>query len=123
MAKYRGRSAESGSVSLLQLNDDQLEVDGEPKQSWEFFRCSRVLPNETENILTKEEADGLSRLKIVQGYTNILHSVAEMIFSPLILNLPSETFVAASGCQCSNDSKTHRESSPYSFPTSSAKCK
>lgn len=123
MAKYRGRSAESGSVSLLQLNDSHLEVDGEPKQSWEFFRCSRVLPSQTENILTKEEADGLSRLKIVQGYTNILHSVAEMIFSPLILNLPSETFIAASGCQCSNDSETHQESSPYSPPTSSTNCK
>ena len=67
--------------------------------------------SESKNIVTEEETDELSRLNILKGYTDILHSVAEIISSPLLLDLPHETFVANSECRCSHDNKTSHESS------------
>ena len=40
MAKYRGRSAESGST-LQQSSNNESKVDGEPKQSWDFFDVAK----------------------------------------------------------------------------------
>ena len=89
-ATYRGRCAESGSVAKVDdvgsLASNRL---GEPKQSWEMFRCQhkKQTPNPVEF-----QASNPQRLKVMQDYMHALHYIALLLFSPCILNVPDNTF-------------------------------
>jgi len=128
MAKYRGRSAESGrSTALLDSKGKHQKIlRGEPKQSWEFFRCSKLLPQEENESILKNDKNtaARNRLEVLQDYTYALHSVAEVIFSPLVLNLPRETFIGTTKCQCDHidDNLSSQESVLPTSSTISGQC-
>ena len=82
-ATYRGRSAESGSKkSTLR--------QGEPKQSWEFFRCpsSSII----KNGFKLQNQQDISRIQVLQSFVRALHEVVVVVCSD-ILNLPKNKFI------------------------------
>ena len=90
-AKYRGRTAESGSATSL-----------EPKQSWEVLRCRRIeqSPFQPTNKNTEEAQLSSANLSILHDYVRVLHEVAICLFSK-VLDLP-ETFIDDRMCECNN---------------------
>ena len=78
-AKYRGRAAESGSTIGL-----------EPKQSWEVFRCQKVLSHAA--------SEPCNELSILHDYVRVLHEVAVCLFSK-VLELPA-MFIDDNACEC-----------------------
>ena len=100
-ATYRGRSAESGSVK-------STTTQGEPKQSWEFFRCSSssttatTLNEKDQNSANvKSDIANNSRLQILPTFVKLLHEVVEVLCSKSLLDLPENKFV------CAHDSNEH----------------
>mmetsp|Transcript_21009 Transcript_21009/g.23851 ORF Transcript_21009/g.23851 Transcript_21009/m.23851 type:complete len:450 (+) Transcript_21009:111-1460(+) len=85
-AIFRGRSTESGS----EQNDTG---QGEPKQSWEFFRCRS---SSTSTTTADEDArnTNASRLEILKIFSDALHEVVIGLCSYMALNLPPNKFAS-----------------------------
>jgi Isopenicillin N synthase and related dioxygenases len=97
-ARYRGRSAESGSSFGM-----------EPKQSWEIFRCQNMLPavtrsssfssTRTQQGTKNNDDDQQHDLGILHQYMEVLHKVSVCLLRD-VLELPY--FVDSDACQCGN---------------------
>jgi hypothetical protein len=134
-ACFRGRGTESGSVSnasnsnptfgdaghVLEFHpstllctsqhclEEQLYKQTEPKQSWELHRCvhgwnCNPCP---ETHRTQNDFEESHRLQIIHDYIQILHAVAACILSPIVLNLPANTFIQENPCSCSGSFSTN----------------
>jgi isopenicillin N synthase-like dioxygenase len=102
-ARYRGRSAESGSSTGM-----------EPKQSWEIFHCRNILPAASSSLSTKNTTNDTTTttsrnkedLGILYQYMKVLHQVSVCLVRD-ILELPY--FVESNTCQCDNRPNTNEE--------------
>jgi hypothetical protein len=68
---------------------------GEPKQSWEIFRCQDndgTCTNKQSPDRSDTQGSNSQRLLVMQDYIHALHYVALLLFSPSILNVPDSTF-------------------------------
>lgn len=94
-ARYRGRSAESGS-----------SIGTEPKQSWEIFSCRNMLPSTslltTSATVTNHDDD----LGILHRYMKVLHQVSVCLLRD-VLDLPH--LVDSNACQCNNRPNEEQE--------------
>lgn len=100
-ARYRGRSAESGSSSSSGM---------EPKQSWEIFRCRNMLPA-TTTTGAKNDDDQQNDLGILHQYMEVLHKVSVCLLRD-VLELPY--FVDTSDtCQCGSNGPKKKKKDGY----------
>ena len=107
-ASFRGRGTESGSIIKMEISTDNsnIHVSTEPKQSWELHRCTHACVESKAALQQDASDDTPHRLQTMHKYIDILHSVASCLVSPIVLNLPKNTFMQSDACTCNNKETT-----------------